>query len=166
MPDRPSDDPTSLAGRLYDSYGASLYRYALMLLADRAAAEDAVQQVFASLLKGSARAIEPRAIEKDAHYLRRAVRNECYSTLRRKSVRDAHGGDLLEGMVGTDAHPEERLAVESALRSLSPEQREVVHLHVYEGLTFQEIADAAGESINTIASRYRYALAKLRQTLT
>jgi RNA polymerase sigma-70 factor (ECF subfamily) len=147
-----------------------------MLLADRSAAEDAVQQVFASLLKGLARAIEPRAIEpraiepraieKDAHYLRRAVRNECYSTLRRKSVRDAHGGDLLEGMVGTDAHPEERLAVESALRSLSPEQREVVHLHVYEGLTFQEIADAAGESINTIASRYRYALAKLRQTLT
>ncbi len=161
MPDRPPDDPTSLAGRLYDWYGASLYRYALMLLADRSAAEDAVQQVFASLMKGSA-----RAIENDAHYLRRAVRNECYSALRRKSVREESGGALLDAVAGADDRPEERLAVEGAIRSLPPEQREVVHLHVYEGLTFQEIADAAGESINTVASRYRYALAKVKQTLT
>jgi DNA-directed RNA polymerase specialized sigma24 family protein len=41
----------------------------------------------------------------------------------------------------------------------------VIYWHVFEGLTFQEIADAAEESINTIAARYRYALAKLRQIL-
>jgi RNA polymerase sigma-70 factor, ECF subfamily len=46
------------------------------------------------------------------------------------------------------------------------DQREVIHLHVFEGRTFQEIATLAGESINTIASRYRYALQKLRQALT
>jgi hypothetical protein len=34
MPDRPRDDARSPAGRLYDSYGASLCRYALMLLTD------------------------------------------------------------------------------------------------------------------------------------
>jgi RNA polymerase sigma-70 factor, ECF subfamily len=164
MPDRPPDDPIALAGRLYDAYGASLYRYALMLLTDGAAAEDAVQQVFASLLKSS-----EVAIEKDAHYLRRAVRNECYTTLRRQSVRDAYTGNLgslLVQRTGRDANPEERLALESALRSLPTDQREVVHLHVYEGLTFQEVASASGESINTVASRYRYALAKLKQTLT
>ena len=44
---RASDDPTALAGRLYDEYGASLYRYAVMLLADRSAAEDAVKVRFA-----------------------------------------------------------------------------------------------------------------------
>jgi RNA polymerase sigma-70 factor (ECF subfamily) len=49
------------------------------------------------------------------------------------------------------------------LRDLPPDQREVLHLHVYEGLTFQEIGDLAGLSINTIASRYRYALEKLRE---
>jgi RNA polymerase sigma-70 factor, ECF subfamily len=38
----------------------------------------------------------------------------------------------------------------------------VIHLHVFEGMTFQEAADAMGESINTIASRYRYAVEKLR----
>ena len=122
--------------------------------------------MFASLLKGSALASGHAAIEKDAHYLRRAVRNECYSMLRHRSVRDAHAGALLEVAAGPDERPEERLALEGALKSLPPEQREVVHMHVYEGLTFREIADATGESINTIASRHRYALAKLRQTLT
>jgi hypothetical protein len=46
----------------------------------------------------------------------------------------------------------ERLALESAIRQLPPEQREVVHLHVFEGWTFQEVANACGESINTVAS--------------
>jgi RNA polymerase sigma factor (sigma-70 family) len=50
--------------------------------------------------------------------------------------------------------------------ALPPDQREVLHLHAFEGMTFQEIADLAGESINTISSRYRYAMGKLRQTLT
>jgi DNA-directed RNA polymerase specialized sigma24 family protein len=80
MPPR-RDDPTELAGRLYDQYGASLYRNALMLVADGAAAEDVVHQVFASLIalvSGQA-----TALENAEHYLRRAVRNECYSALRR-----------------------------------------------------------------------------------
>ncbi|MEN3339784.1 MAG: Sigma-70 region 2, partial [Acidobacteriota bacterium] len=41
--------PDDEAGRLYDTYGASLYRYALMILGSRDDAEDAIQQVFASL---------------------------------------------------------------------------------------------------------------------
>ena len=41
----------------------------------------------------------------------------------------------------------------------------MVHLHLFEGWTFQEVADASGESINTVASRYRYALARLREDL-
>ena len=44
-------------------------------------------------------------------------------------------------------------------------QREVVHLHVYEGMTFQEVANATGDSINTVAARYRYALDKLRKMI-
>jgi RNA polymerase sigma-70 factor (ECF subfamily) len=156
---RPSDDPTALAGRLYDQYGASLFRYAVMILADRSAAEDAVQQVFAALLKR-----DRSAIDNDAHYLRRAVRNECYSILRRPRLVDV-AAPLLEP-VAEPERPDERLALERAMRELSPDQREVVHLHAYEGRTFQEIADDQGESINTVASRYRYALDKLRKLLS
>lgn len=145
-------------GRLYDQYGASLYRYALMILTDPAGAEDVIQQVFVALLS------RRRAIEREEHYLRRAVRNECFSMLRHRARRT--GEDPLLEPVGSDTRPDERLALEAAIRELPPDQREVLHLHVFEGCTFREIADIAGESINTISSRYRYALEKLKQALT
>jgi RNA polymerase sigma-70 factor (ECF subfamily) len=160
MPDRPPDDPRSLVGRLYDMHGAALYRYALMLLADAASAEDAVQQVFAALLR------RPVALENELHYLRRAVRNECYSHLRRRQKDDqiATLGPLLEPVAGSVTQ-EDRTVLEAAIRGLSPEQREVIHLHVFEGLTFREIAEASDTSINTVAARYRYALEQLRKVL-
>lgn len=161
MAERSSDAPPQHVGRLYDSHGPSLYRYALMLLADGSAAEDAVQQVFAALLKPGA-----AALERELHYLRRAVRNECYSMLRKREVRgDGVDHPLLDAVDPAAASPDERMALEAALRALPAEQREAVHLHVFEGMTFQEIAHASGESINTIAARYRYALAKMRKTL-
>lgn len=150
------EDAESLVGRLYDIHGPALYRYALMLLADAAGAEDVVHQVFATILRH-----RPR-IDNEAHYLRRAVRNECYTALRRR--RAWRECPLIESRDGSGS-PEERLALEQAIRELPPEQREVVHLHAFEGLTFQEIADAADTSINTVAARYRYALAKMREKL-
>jgi RNA polymerase sigma-70 factor (ECF subfamily) len=154
------EDPGERIGRLYDQFGASLYRYALMVLADPAAAADAVQQVFVALLRTSA------VMESDEHYLRRAVRNECYSTFRRRR-RAAEGvaAPLLEAVPGRADSPDERVAIEQAMRVLSPGQREIVYLKVYEGLTFQEIADLLGESKNTVASRYRYALDRMREEL-
>jgi RNA polymerase sigma-70 factor (ECF subfamily) len=173
MPERrPKDDSPGLAdasadrpsavGRLYEAHGAALYRYAVMLLADPAAAEDAVQQVFGALLRPRGR------IEHELGYLRRAVRNECYSMLRARMTRQrrAPSGPWLEPVAPEGVAPEDRLALERALAELPPERREVVHLHVFEGWTFQQVADASDASINTVAARYRYALAKLRQTLT
>jgi RNA polymerase sigma-70 factor (ECF subfamily) len=52
--------------------------------------------------------------------------------------------------------------IERALCQLPPERREVVHLKIFEGMTFQDIADLCDESINTVASRYRYAIEKMR----
>lgn len=161
MLNRPSDDAQSLVARLYDRYGASLYRYAAMLLADPVAAEDAVHQVFVTLLR------QLPQFEEEQHYLRRAVRNECYSHLRRTLRRGevAESPVLLEA-VAVAPPREERMALEDAIRALPPQQREVLYLHVFEGLTFREIGDAADESIHTIAARYRYGLAKLRHVLT
>src|SRR5688572_15978198 len=160
MPDRPRETASARAERLYGELGADLYRYAVMLLADAGAAEDAIQQVFAALLrhKGS--------IDNETHYLRRAVRNECYSMLRgRVRRREEPGRPLLEPAASEAVKHAERLALEGAIRQLPAEQREVVHLHVFEGWTFQEVANACGESINTVAARYRYALARLREAL-
>ena len=156
---RPTDD--EWIGRLYDRYGAALYRYAVMVLADAAGAADVVQTVFVSLLRQRERP------DFDERYLRRAVRNECFSALRRRQ-RDVlvSASPILETIEGRTDRPEERLALENALRELPPDQREVIHMKTFEGMTFQEIADLTGESINTIASRYRYGIDKLRASLT
>ena len=162
MTRRPRDEAwKSRVAGLYDRLGASLYRYALMILADPPAAADVVQQIFAGVIQRRA------AILDEERYLRRAARNECYSMLRRRR-RESPPGEvsLLEPIAIGGVEPEERLTLERALRELPPEQREVLHLKVYEGWTFQEIADQMDESINTVASRYRYAIEKLRTLWT
>jgi DNA-directed RNA polymerase specialized sigma24 family protein len=62
----------------------------------------------------------------------------------------------------TDASPSANESLAHALASLPPEQREAVGLEIDGGLTFAEIGAVAGISPNTAASRYRYALEKLR----
>ena len=74
-------------------------------------------------------------------------------------------GALLELLASGDSRPDERLALERGLRLLTPEQRETVHLHVFDGLTFRKIAEASGTSLNSVAGRYRYAVGKLRVLL-
>ncbi len=97
--------PDEWIGQLYDRYGAALYRYAVMVLADPAAAADAVQSVFVGLLRRRAAAGIRR------RYLRRAVRNECFSALRRRR-RDvlATGAPMLEAAEAARDRPDEHLA--------------------------------------------------------
>ena len=145
---------------VYRESGAQLYRYALMILAHRGDAEDVLQQVFAAAL-GKA---PSREIADPAAYFRTAVRNAAYSLLRqRRTARAAE--ELILEPVARGCSPVEQAALEQALKALPPEQREVVHLHVYEGMTFQEVAHATAESINTVSARYRYAVDKMRRLL-
>lgn len=143
----------------YDTWAPSLYRYALMLLANHHEAEDAVQQVFIALAARGTSQIE--SLER---YLRIAVRNECYSVLGRRRDQPAHvnGLPLLEALPAAEDRTHDRLVIEQGLRALPAEQREAIHLKVFEGHSFQEVAELTGESINTIASRYRYGMEKLR----
>jgi RNA polymerase sigma-70 factor (ECF subfamily) len=142
---------------LYDLYSAGLYRYALVVLMDHGLAEDAVHQVFSKLLS-----LGLERIEEPQRYLRRSVRNECL-TLRERRPSMAER-PVLEAIRTEAFDGDDRMAIEAALRELPIEQREVVVLKVYEGLTFKEIAEVTGAPLNTVASRYRYALDRLRST--
>ncbi len=151
---------------VYDTCAARMFGYAAMVLADPAAAEDAVQQVFVKL----ARRGRLEDVRSAAVYLRQAVRNECFSMLkRRQRHRQATGGRAwLEALPAPDPPQrcdELRGEMERALKALTPQQREVVHMKVFEKMTFQQIADATGVPANTAASRYRYALGHLRELL-
>jgi RNA polymerase sigma-70 factor (ECF subfamily) len=58
---------------------------------------------------------------------------------------------------------EAALELQSALRGLPEEQREVIVLHVWGQMSFEEVAEALAIPANTAASRYRYGLSKLRE---
>jgi RNA polymerase sigma-70 factor, ECF subfamily len=149
----------------YEAYADRLYRYALLLLADAAGAEDAVQQAFVRIAAGGPAWSDIRTVEA---YLRVAVRNECYRMLRQKRSRrqvETEAARLLEPAAEPPPPEDDRLALEQALRDLPAEQREVLHLKMYEQRTFQQIGEQLGIPLNTAASRYRYAIDRLRQTL-
>jgi RNA polymerase sigma-70 factor, ECF subfamily len=146
---------------LYEAHGARLYRYAVMLLGDRTAAEDVLHEGFVRL----AEAMDRRPhVELTFGYVATVVRNECYTVLRKWRRRREDPLPLIE-RESPDATEEERMILDRTLRTLPAEQREVVYLKVFEGLTFQEIADRCAVSINTAASRYRYAMEAMRRSL-
>lgn len=153
--------------RAYDEHAGELYRYALMILADHQAAEDAVQQVFVKMIKMGNRILQIKSYD---DYLRKAVRNECYEIIKKhnrsKSIIDEMSSmPLIENLDAKKNNEEERKALEDAIRKLSPKEREVLHMKVYENKTLLEIGNIIDASANTVASRYRYALDKLRKML-
>jgi RNA polymerase sigma-70 factor, ECF subfamily len=144
---------------LYEKHGSSLVAYVRCCGLDFASAEDVVQQVFLKLLRDSV--LTPGS---PAAYLYRAVRNASLNH-RRNVQREVELVDSENWLVGPRGSSVEALAVQAALRNLPEEQRETVFLKVWGGMTLQEIADLLEVSINTVASRYRYALEKLREQL-
>ncbi len=99
-----------------------------------------------------------------------------YTTIRRRAIDLARSSDRRAAReedqepetawFGPDVENREtQRLLEKAVNRLPPNYREVVSLKIWGGLTFQQIADVTGVPLNTAASRYRYALDELRQTL-
>jgi len=102
-------------------------------------------------------------------YLRTAVRNACYGMIKKQQrysnkLKGLPFKPLLENL-DEDTGEQYRDLIEEVIRKLPPEQREVLHMKVYEDKTFSEIGEMIGISVNTAASRYRYGIAKLREAL-
>ena len=147
-------------GELYDRHARMLYQFALALTRNRDVAEEVVQNTFLGLLKSRARLGEVQDIRS---YLLRIVRNEA-SHLRPSRSTGASALQLLEAPAGVPA--QEVVEVNEALSRLPEEQLTVVVLKVWQGMTFAEVAEALDIPANTAASRYRYAMEKLRKWLT
>ena len=150
---------TESVRKLYEKHGAALAAYACCYGLDFASAEDVVQQVFLKLLQGNAVAVRTAVA-----YLYRAVRNGSLNYRRdRRRERGLPEGEVWFAHASADRA--EVLSLQKALRELPEEQREAVFLRVWSGMTLQEIAEATETPLNTVASRYRYALEKLRERL-
>jgi RNA polymerase sigma-70 factor (ECF subfamily) len=145
--------------RLYEKHGRALLAYACSFVSDYSAAEDVLHQVFVRLLRGDIEITGPPVA-----YLYRAIRNAALNTLRRHSREvelDSNAG-WLESPPGME---EMGVALQSVLRNLPEEQREIIVLRVWGQMSFEEAAAVVGISPSTAASRYRYGLMKLRERL-
>jgi RNA polymerase sigma-70 factor, ECF subfamily len=154
---------------VYDAYAGAVYRQALAVASSAADAEDVVQEVFLKLVRRRGGPIRDLKA-----YLLTAARNQATSTLRQRRCEalDDCGLRIADcGFAGrpypqsTSSATVDMAAVREALEALPSEQREVVMLKVYDQLTFEEIGRVVRASLNTVASRYRYALQKLRKAL-
>jgi RNA polymerase sigma-70 factor (ECF subfamily) len=151
-------------GALYDRMATPLYSLALKMLGQEAEAQDLLQEVFLSVWKKA-----------DTF---NATRGSAFSWIDRIRSRRRRG-ELME-IFGSDLEPagskvrsaaenfeagERSQQVRAALGKLSDEQRHVLRLAFFEGMTQAEIAEKLDEPLGTIKARAHRALARLRDTL-
>jgi len=152
---------------LYDAHAGALFAYALNLTRSEADARDLLQDQFHRL----ARQPMPATVRDARGWLLRSIHHLAIDRIRRRETRertaDRFSIEHIE-LFATDADPDEaafRLGLAEALGDLPEDQRSVVHLKLWEGLTFEAIARLLDIAPNTAASRYRYGIDKLRARL-
>jgi len=154
-------DPAALS-RWFDVYGAALVLYARQWLSTDAA-EDVVQEVFVRLLS------QGRAPDHVKSWLFRSVRNAAIGRVRSQKRRCKYEGQrAADRQAWFEGRPDDLLdaaAAQSALLALPDEQREVIVLRIWAGMTLQEASQVTGQPVSTLFSRYRAGLAALRETM-
>ena len=154
--------------RLYDEHAQALFAFLLNFTRDENDTRDLLQQIFVRLAR------EPdllRGARQERAFLTRLAHNAAIDLLRRRGTRvkyhERFGAELIPTFAPAGDPDEQafRQALSDALGKLPAEQRAVAHLKLWEGLTFEQIAEALDIPPNTAASRYRYGLDKLRERL-
>ncbi|QDU96114.1 RNA polymerase sigma factor [Lignipirellula cremea] len=145
--------------------GPSLLLFARRWTVDQAAAEDLVQEAFVRFWRTRQEVRDPLL------YLYQCVRTTAIDAARSRQSRKLRETAVLQTVdpapqfVCTLEQEERRLQIEAALAELPVEQAEVVTLKIWSSLTFAQIAELTSTSGSTVASRYRYALDRLRHLL-
>jgi RNA polymerase sigma-70 factor, ECF subfamily len=162
-----SGDRNALAA-LYDLHSPAMLALGVRMLIERADAEEVLHDVFLEAWQRAGDYDPGRASVRTWLLLR--MRSRCLDRLKSASrSRTRPAGDRLEEMLGsTDASAPERLdaqRVKNALASLPDDQRRVIELGYFAGLSCSEIADATEVPIGTVKSRLHAAMKKLRSAL-
>jgi len=163
--DEDIEPPTadSAVAALYRAHAEGLVRLAVVMLGDRASAEDVVQEAFLGLYRHWAQLIDTG---KALLYVRSSVLNGCRSALRR-ARREARPHRLVhaESAESVALVGDEHSQVLNAIRRLPHRQREALVLRYYLELPEREIAASMGVSIGTVKSTTSRALAALGRLL-
>ncbi|MCS7257442.1 MAG: sigma-70 family RNA polymerase sigma factor [Thermomicrobium sp.] len=162
-------DRSALAA-LYDRYARSVYSLVLSIVRDRSVAEDIVQELFVQLWQYPDLYDAGRGAF--APWFLRMARNRAIDALRRRQ-RDRRLQERLSRVEWWDPDDpdewtmlgEEATRVRQALAELESEQRQVLELAYFGGLTQREIAERLGIPLGTVKTRVRTALRRLADVL-
>ncbi len=153
---------------LYDDHAQALFAFLLNFTRNEADTRDVIQEVFIKMARQPERL---EGVRDKRAFLLRISHNAAINLMRRRGTREKNREQLMVESAGVFApatDPDEqafRAGLTAALGELPPDQRAVVHLKLWEHLTFEAIAGTLDIPINTAASRYRYGLDKLRERL-
>lgn len=154
--------------RLYDEHSQALFAFLLNFTRNETDTRDLLQEIFIKLAR------QPdllHGVHEERAFLIRLAHNLAIDLMRRRGTREKNYSQLAsesESVFACSDNPDQesfRKALSEALADLPPEQRSVVHLKLWEGLTFDAIADVLEIPPNTAASRFRYGLDKMREQL-
>lgn len=148
---------------LYRRYSQRIYTYCRKILSDNATAEDLLQETFVKLLDSGR---QGREIENFPAYLMTIARNLCLSHKAKHKrafvqVEDFH----LTAHDVPYEHKELLQLIQTALELLPEDYREAFVLREYNGLSYNEIAEVIGESLEVVKIRIFRAKKKLRDVL-
>ncbi len=169
----PDQEPTAVERgreleRLYDAHADALYAFGLSVTRDGADTRDLLQDLFVKLARNPGLL---EGVRDERGFLLRLLHNAAIDLFRRRRTRLSVTEPLEAeppGIFAPAPDPDEeafRAAVGGAMGDLPADQRAVVHLKLWEGLTFEAISALLEIPLNTAASRYRYGLDKLRSRL-
>ena len=159
-------------GALYDQTSSLVYGLALRILGDVADAEEITLDVFTQVWK-SASKFDPGRGSALA-WLVMLTRSRSIDRLRSRADRDVRELPIAGSRQPRDISnlPDEnsfirqqRMMVETALGGLTPEQRELIELAFFSGLTHSELALRTGLPLGTVKTRIRLGIIKLRELL-
>jgi RNA polymerase sigma-70 factor, ECF subfamily len=159
---------TSQLEQLYDRYAAALFRYLRRFARQEADVQDMLQELFMKLARSGS---EPDGWHNEKAWMYGLARNLGIDWQRRRQSRSRAMEQLqqqpqAEHAPASDADaPALRSSLAQALTALPAEQREVLQLKLWDGLTFEEIASVLSIPLNTAASRYRYGLTHMQREL-
>ena len=154
--------------RIYDEHASALFAFLLNLTRSELESRELLQDLF---LKLAARPGVFEGVREPRAWLIRMAHRLFLDGYRRRAARERLAVQLAgeaPPLFAASHDPDEqgfRASLSQALGELPEEQRAVVHLKLWEEMTFAEIAEALAISPNTAASRYRYGLDKLQALL-
>ena len=156
-------------------YQDKVFSSILFMVKHRALAEDILQETMIKVIN-NLRAGKYNEEGKLSQWMMRVSYNLCIDHFRRvkrkPSTTEADGSEVIDYKVANTNNAEQSMirqqtceAVRDIIDQLPPEQREVVVLRHYAELSFKEIAEMTGVSINTSLGRMRYALGNMKKLM-